>query len=332
MSISTINMVKSPVIFSRRELPQKYIDAIEKLGAKIIVEHWEWDEAEPTPKADLSECEVILTLGMRDDLAVLKKAPNVKWVHSLSVGIEAMLKSSFQNSNVTVTNSKGCTAVPIAEHTLAMILTFARGIPTMINNKSERIWGLIPTIDLSTITVGIIGYGEIGVAIAERAKALGMRVIGCKRNPSKKNVGKDFADQIVGMEEMDWVLAESDFLILALPSTGETKHLFNKERFKKMKKGSYLINVGRGNTIVESDLVAILEDGYLAGASLDVFDVEPLPHNHRFWEMDNVIVSPHNAYYSPQHMDHNMQLFIDNLACFIENKPLKNVVDKQLGY
>ena len=241
MSISTINFVKSPVIFSRRELPKEYVDAIEALGAKLIVEHWEWGEVDPTPKVDLSECDVILTLGMRDDLAVLKYAPKVKWVHSLSVGIEAMLKSNFQNSNITVTNSKGCTAIPIAEHTLAMILTFARGIPTMINNKRERVWGLIPTIDLSSITVGIIGYGEIGVAIAERAKALGMRVIGCKRNPNKNSVGKDFADQLVGMGEMDWVLGESDFLVLALPSTEQTKHVFNNECLKKMKKGSYLI-------------------------------------------------------------------------------------------
>lgn len=332
MTSPTINAVRTPFIYIRRDLPEIYINEMKKLGAKVVVESWEWKQAEPTPQADLTDCEVILTLGMRDDLSILKYAPNTKWVHSFSVGIEAMIKSNFQNSDVTVTNSKGCTAVPIAEHTLAMILGFSRGLPTMINNRKNQYWGLVPTIDLSTATVGIIGYGKIGSAIAERCKALGMRVIGCKRNPDKEQDGKDYADEVVGMDKLDSVLEQSDFVVLSLPSTKETKYLFNKEKLKKMKEGSYLINVGRGNAIVESDLVEVLEERYLSGASLDVFEVEPLPSNHPFWTMDNVIVSPHIAYYSSQHMEHNMELFMTNLKNYIEGKPLLNVVDKKLGY
>ena len=210
MSSPTISAVRTPFIYIRRELPEEYIEEMKKLGAKVVVESWGWNEAEPTPQSDLSDCDVILTLGMRDDLSVLNYAPNTKWVHSFSVGIEAMIKSNFQNSDVIVTNSKGCTAVPIAEHTLAMILAFSRGVHTMINNKKNQFWGLIPTIDLSSTTIGIIGYGQIGQAIAERCKALGMRVIGCKRNPAKKQEGKDYADKVVGMEELDSVLAQSE--------------------------------------------------------------------------------------------------------------------------
>ncbi|MDN4494588.1 D-2-hydroxyacid dehydrogenase [Ureibacillus aquaedulcis] len=333
MSSQTANAVRTPFIYIRRDLPEIYIEEMKKLGAKVAVEPWEWNKEEPTPKIDLTNCDVLLTLGMRDDLSVLKYAPNVKWVHSFSVGIEAMIKSNFQNnSDIIVTNSKGCTAIPIAEHTLAMILAFSRGLQTMINNKKDCSWETIPTIDLALATVGIIGYGQIGLAIAERCKALGMRVIGCKRNPDKKLEEHDDADEIVGMGELDSVLAQSDFVVLSLPSTKETKYLFDKEKLKKMKKGSYLINVGRGDAIIESDLVEVLNEGLLAGASLDVFEVEPLPVNHPFWTMDNVIVSPHNAYFSSQHMEHNMELFMTNLKNYMEGNSLINVVDKQLGY
>lgn len=324
--------VKTPFIYIRRDIPVEYVRQLEALGAKVVIENWEWNQEEPLPKVDLTDCDIILTLGMRDDLSILTYAPNVKWVHSFSVGIEAMLRSKFQNSNAIITNSKGCTAIPIAEHTIAMILSFARGIPAMIYNKSERVWGVIPTIDLTSSTVAIIGYGEIGIAIAKRAKALGMRVIGAKRTPEKNSEGKEYVDQLVGMEDIDTILAEADFTVLALPSTNDTKYYFNKDRLKKIKQGGYLINVGRGNTIVEADLISVLDEGHLAGASLDVFEVEPLPENHRFWKMDNVIVSPHNAYYSSQHLKHNMDLFIQNVELFINDAPLKNIVDKQLGY
>ena len=324
--------VKSPFIYIRRDIPVEYVNKLKALGAKVVIEQWEWQQEEPKPQVDLTDCDVILTLGLRDDLSILSYAPNVKWVHSFSVGIEAMLRSKFQNTNAIITNSKGCSAIPISEHTIAMILSFARGIPKMIQNKPGRVWNTIPTIDLASSTVAIIGYGEIGIAIAKRAKALGMRVVGSKRSPQKTSEGIEYVDRLVGMEDIDSILAEADFTVLALPSTNETKYFFNKDRLKKIKQGGYLINVGRGNTIVEADLISVLDEGHLAGASLDVFEVEPLPENHRFWEMDNVIVSPHNAYYSPEHLKHNMDLFIENVELFINGAPLKNVVDKQLGY
>jgi phosphoglycerate dehydrogenase-like enzyme len=191
---------------------------------------------------------------------------------------------------------------------------------------------LIPIKDLGDSTVGIIGYGEIGYEIAKRCKGLGMKVIGCRRNPKKRKDENDPADIVVGMDQVDKVLGRSDFLVLALPSTKETRYFLNKQRLKQMKKGSYLINVGRGNTIEEKHLVECLNSNHIAGAALDVFDVEPLPKDHPFWTLDNVIVSPHNAYYSPKNVERNMNLFITNLKLFIEGKPMLNVVDKKLGY
>lgn len=323
---------KQPTIYARRVLPAQFIERMEALGAKVIVDPWEWKAEEPKPTQDISDCQIILTVGIRDQLNILKDAPNVKWVHSFSAGVEGIQNSPYDFSNITITNSRGVTSVPISEHTMAMILAFARGVPTMMTNKSERKWEMIPVMDVSSSTVAIIGYGEIGSQIAKRSKALGMKVLGCKRNPDQKALGQDYADEIVGMDKLDEVLAEADFVVLSLPSTEETRYMFNKELLSKIKKGSYLINVGRGNTIVEADLVDLLQSKHIAGAALDVFEVEPLPNNHAFWEMDEVIVSPHNSYLSPNHMDGNFELFLDNLKRYIDGEPLKNVVDIARGY
>lgn len=302
-----------------------------EICSQVIVEPWVFGELEPNSTVDLSECEVLFTLGYFDTLNILKKASNIKWIHSFSVGVEAMLHDEVQNSEIIITNVKGCTSVPIAEHTMALITSLARRVPDMVKNQINKKWMGVPVSDLFHSTVGIIGYGGIGFEIAKRCKAFGMRVIGCRRNPNKRNKEYEPADLILGMNQVDEVLSQSDFIVLALPTTKETLYIFNKERFNKMKKGSYFINVGRGNTIVEGDLVACLVNRHLAGAALDVFDVEPLPKDHPFWELENVIVSPHNAFNSAN-QNEMMELALQNLKLFSEGKPLLNVVDKQLGY
>lgn len=242
-----------------------------------------------------------------------------------------MLHKDIIDSDIIVTNSKGCTSIPIAEHVLAMITSFAKGIPTMLRNEAERKWELIPVFELADVTVGIIGYGEIGHEIAKRCKALSMKIMGCRRNP-KAEAGDYLADKVVGMDEVNLVLNQSDFVVLALLSTEETHHFLNKERISEMKRGSYLINVGRGNAIVDDDLIEALEEKHIAGASLDVFEVEPLPSDHPYWTMDQVIISPHNVYLSPKHIERNLDLFIENLRRLNEGLPLKNVINKNVGY
>lgn len=321
-----------PYLYIRNNIPVKYIQRLKDLCSEIIIEPWEFGDPEPEPRMDLTKCNVMITIGMRDTLNILPKAPNLKWIHSTSVGLDAMLGGDVKNSDIIITNVKGCTSIPIAEHTIAMMSALSKEIPTMLKNQAAKDWGLVPTKDLMNSTVGIIGYGEIGMEIAKRCKALGMKVIGCKRRPTKRKLLHDPADVVVSIERINEVLAQSDFLVLALPSTKETLHFIDKEKLNQLKKGSYIINVGRGNTMVEEDLAALLKRGHIAGAALDVFEVEPLPKNHPFWEMDNVIVSPHNAYYSPSNSERMMDLFIENLQRFSQGKPLLNVVDKNLGY
>lgn len=323
---------QTPSVYIRVDLPDTVVNRLKEICPSIIVEPWNLGEPEPEPTVDVSECEVLFTLGFHDNLNILKKANKVKWVHSLSVGLEAMLTEDVQNSDLIITNAKGCTSVPIAEHTIAMISSLARGVPTLVRKQMKQDWGTVPIKDLSESTVCIIGYGDIGYEIAKRCKAFNMHVIGCRRNPNKNDKKNDPADLVVGMDQVDEVLSKSDFVVVALPSTKDTNHFINKERFNAMKEGSYFFNVGRGNTVVEDDLVECLRNGKISGAGLDVFEVEPLPKDHPFWQLDNVIVSPHNAYNSKNHLERVMALFLQNLKLFYEGKPLINVIDKKLGY
>lgn len=322
----------APFVYVRYEIPDEYVAKINEMCAQAIVEPWGYGKAEPEPSTDLSDCDVLITLGLQDTLGILKKAPNVKWIHSMSVGVDTLLNDDIRNSDIVVTNSKGCTSIPIAEHALAMMMALSRGVPEMVRNQTERKWGGVTVTELSKATVGIIGYGEIGFELAKRCKALDMRVVGCRRHPGKTKMVPEPADMIVGLEQVDEVISQSDFLVLCLPSTEETYHFMNKERLHKMKKGSVLVNVGRGNTIVEEALAESLENGQLAGAALDVFEVEPLPPSHVLWGLKNVIVSPHIAYFSSRNMERSMDLFLQNLELYKEGKPLLNVVDKKLGY
>ncbi|ADU28894.1 D-2-hydroxyacid dehydrogenase [Bacillus cellulosilyticus] len=321
----------APSIYIRLKTPQKYLRKIEELSSRVIVEPWNWREPEPEVSFDISDCDVIFTLGVQDHLNILKKAPHVKWVHSSSVGIDAMLHEEIVSHDLIITNSKGCTSIPIAEHTMAMMSGLARGIPGMAKRQLNNEWHVSKVKELYNATLGIIGYGEIGSEIAKRAKAFGMHVIGCRRNPDKSKEN-EYADHIVGMRNINDVLKQSDYVVLALPSTAETINLMNKERLRFMKEGSFLINVGRGNTINDDDLIDAIREGHLAGAALDVFDEEPLPKSHPFWSIDNILISPHLAYYSPKNLDRIMSLFIHNLEQYIAGNPLKNVVNKKMGY
>ncbi len=320
-----------PKIYIRRTIPEKYLDQIKALGAEFIIDNWQYGDPEPTISQDISDCNIVLTLGLTDSLTIRQYAPNIKWVQSLSVGLDALLHEEIRNNDIVITNTKGCTSVPIAEHTIAMMAGLARGIPFMIRNQLNNRWAPSPITDLSGSTVGIIGYGEIGKQIAKRAKALDMFVIGCKKRPSKLSED-DPADKIVGLDHIDDVLLEADFLILALPSTPDTYQLINEEKLAKMKENSFLINIGRGNTIVEEELIQLLKEKKIAGAALDVFEVEPLPQEHPLWEIENVIISPHNAFFSPNTLDRYMEVFIENIQRFKQGKELINIVDKQLGY
>ncbi|SEN71629.1 Phosphoglycerate dehydrogenase [Amphibacillus marinus] len=319
-----------PSIYFRTSIPEQYRNYLATKSKLAIFEPWHIGEKEPIPSVDLSQCEVVFTLGLIDDLSILDLAPNVRWVQSVSVGLDALLNERTIQQDLMITNTKGCTSVPIAEHTLAMMLGFSKNIPALITNQQTNVWGKVPVNDLAQANVCIIGYGQIGYEIAKRCKAFGMNITGCRRHPTV--VSDNYADTIVGMDQVDDVLTEADYVVLALPATAETDNFLNADRIKKIKQGAVVINVGRGNAVVEADLVDALIDGHIRGAALDVFQVEPLPKTHPFWNMEQVIVSAHQAYFSNQNMDRIMNLFAKNMERYLTGQPLINQINKQKGY
>ncbi|WP_067842119.1 D-2-hydroxyacid dehydrogenase [Amphibacillus sediminis] len=331
MTISVTKTEKNwPSIYFRTTVPDQYLQEFKTKSLHVIHDPWSIGEKEPIPSADISQCEVVFTLGFIDDLSIIEQAPNIKWVQSISVGVDALLNERTINSDIMITNTKGCTSIPIAEHALAMMLSFAKNLPTLKQQQTKTIWQKTPVTDLFNAQVCIVGYGQIGYEIAKRCKALGMKVTGCRRNPTV--VTDDYADRIVAMDEVDNALAQADYVVLALPATPETDRFLDWKRLSKLKEGVVIINVGRGNAIVEQDLVDGLMDGQIRGAALDVFEIEPLPKSHPFWQMDQVIISPHQAYLSDQNFRRIMTLFKENLDRYQAGKPLLNQVNKLKGY
>ena len=320
------------VVFARQDIPGEYVDRMRQMGVRCAIEPWDFTEPEPVPAADLSACEVILTTGLFDPLRILQKAPRVRWVHSISVGIDAFRRENLQLRELTVTNSKGCNSIPVAEHAIALMMALARGIPSIVRNQTARTWKAEPVKELHGSTVGLVGFGEIGMETARRCNSLGMRVLACRKNPDKSAGQPALADAVFGLDRLEDMLPQIDYLILALPLTDETRHLMDRRKFARLQTGCYLINVGRGDVVHEPALLESLSSGRLAGAALDVFETEPLPPHHPLWEFENVIVSPHRAYDSPRNPKRQMELFLHNLRCYLEGKPLRNVVDVHQGY
>ncbi len=260
----------------------------------------------------------------------IRNAKNLKWIHSFSAGVDKLLTPEIINSNVIVTNSAGIHATPIAEHVLGFMLIFTRKFYETFQKQNMKIWS--PNQDITELkgkTVLIVGLGHIGEEVARLANAFGAKTIGVKKNLNSKS---KFVSNLYGLGQLEKALSYSDFVVLCLPLTNETRYLFNIEKFKKMKKSTVLINIGRGEVVKEKDLIKALDKKIIAGAALDVTGEEPLPQNSKLWEMENVVITPHHSGWSEKYMDRAIDLFCINLKSYLAGNPLPNLVDKKLGY
>ena len=259
----------------------------------------------------------------------LSDYPNLKWIHTTSAGVNGLPEDIF-TSTILLTNSSGVHPNPISEHIFAYLLMFARGIPVTSLNQTERKWDKkgVTTFELHGKTIGIVGLGRIGKETARLAKAFQMKVLAVKtKKEEEANV-----DEVYTSDEIETVLKQSDFIVNCLPSTSETDGLFTIEKFKQMKQSAYFVNIGRGTTVKEDDLIEALEIGIIAGAGLDVFETEPLPSSSKLWEMKNVIITPHTAGMTPEYANRMIEIFCQNLKAYKEGKTLPNEVDKSKGY
>ncbi len=263
---------------------------------------------------------------------VFGMCPNLRWVHSRSVGLERTLFPELMESPVPLTNGTGVFSASLGEFTLAAILCFAKDFRRMIRNQKAAVWEAFDVMPVSGQTVGIVGYGDIGRAIAARVRPLGMTVLAVKRHASRSRGADLLVEQTYGPEQRIEMLSRCDYVVVAAPLTSETRGMIGEPEFKAMKPMAVVINVGRGPVINEEALISALSNGRIKGAALDVFDHEPLPQDHPFYKLENVLLSPHCADHTPDWLDQAMQFFIAQFDRFRKGEPLLNVVDKKLGY
>jgi phosphoglycerate dehydrogenase-like enzyme len=263
---------------------------------------------------------------------VFAMCPNLLWVHSRSVGLERTLFAELKESAVPLTNGAGVFSASLGEFTLGAILYFAKDFRRMIRNQMA---GVLEAFDVSWAsgqTVGIIGYGDIGRAIAERVRALGMTVLAVRRHVPPSQTADPMVAGTYTPERRLEMISRCDYVVVAAPLTPETRGMIAEAEFAAMKPTSVMINVGRGPVINEEVMIGALSSGRIRGAALDVFDHEPLPAGHPFYKLENVLLSPHCADHTPDWLDNAMKFFIEQYERFRKGEPLLNLVDKKLGY
>jgi phosphoglycerate dehydrogenase-like enzyme len=291
----------------------------------------------------LEDVEVLLRGWLSSDAfdRLLARAPNLSWVHSATTGVERALTPAARERGIVITNARGVFSRPIAEYVLMMILAVSRRLPQLLELQRERTWQPLEGAELRDVTVGIVGLGSIGHAVGTLATAFGCRVIATRRRTDAgdtgategdESVGPIKLDQVLGPEGLPTLLGESDFVVLAAPLTPETEGMIDADALAAMKPGSWLINVARGRLVDERALLRALQDGPLGGAVLDTFADEPLPPASPFYDLPNVIVTPHTSWSSGRVLDRSVELFCDNLRRFSRGEELINVVDPAAGY
>ena len=259
----------------------------------------------------------------------LAKAKSLRWVQVASAGVEGMMYPAFKESDIILTNSRRMHGSQIAEHAFALLLSLTRRIITQYDFMKEKRWEKAPCIELAGMTMGILGLGGIGRAIAARAKAFEFNVIAVDPEPMDK------PESVTELGKLDWLpefMAQSNVVVVCCPITPETHKLLSHEQFNAMQDGSYLVNISRGKVVDEDALIAALRSGQLAAAGLDVTYTEPCPPDSPLWTEPNVVLTAHTAGGS-QHIEaRTMHLFIDNLHRYVKGESLINVADKEKGY
>ena len=282
----------------------------------------------------LPEADVVLGWAVTADNFAL--ARRLRWIHLTAAGVGPALFPALIESNVILTNARGLHAVAMAEHAIGLMLSFARKLHLARDAQRERRWiqrELLteppPFRDLAGGTLALIGLGHVGRAVAERARALGLRVIALRRRPASP---PDPAHEQWPAERLSEALALADWVVLAAPLTDGTRHLLGRTELARLKPDAVLINLGRGALVDERALIEALERGALGGAGLDVTEEEPLAEASPLWNMPQVILTPHVSGLAPRLWERALEQFARNLGAYLAGRPLENVVDMRAGY
>jgi phosphoglycerate dehydrogenase-like enzyme len=285
----------------------------------------------------IPDAEIILSSGLMGKTLSLRDvwplAASVRWVHSLSAGVESLLFPELIESSVIVTNARGVFKRPLAEFAILGMLYFYKHVRRLVESQRAHKWDSFMVDWMPDKIMGIVGYGEIGRECALLAKALGVKIYALRRRP-EKTADDPIVDRTFATSDLRSMLPEVDVLLAAAPLTPETYHLLGQAEFALMKPGAIVINVGRGPVIDEAALIDALQTKTVAAAALDVFEQEPLPPDHPFFEMENVLLSPHctDRTRDPDWLDLSVKMFVENFWHYCNGEKLSNIVDKKAGY
>lgn len=324
--------------------PEHLMDKIRSVSPRVKVQQYALPDGE-WPEDRTTSAEVYYAIK---DLPRPEQAPNLRWIQTHWAGINHVRSHPIWDSDITVTTASGIHAPNVAEYVMAQLLAWSHRVPRWLHYQRQGEWAsqrwekFVPD-ELRGKTLGIAGYGSIGREVARLANAFGMRVLATKRDArhledggysltSSGDPGGKLAVRIYPGEATRSMVAEADYVVIALPLTEKTRHLFDEEIFRAMKPTAFLVNVGRGPIIKEEDLVKALKKGWIAGAGLDVFEIEPLPEKSPLWKLENVIISPHVAGFTPSYDERATDLFAENLRRYLGQEALLNVVNRDEGY
>ncbi len=287
-------------------------------------------DAPAKSKLDVLLAEAEIFFGWLPDNFMVR-TPRLKWAQLMSAGADRWLNTGIMESSVILTNVSGIHATPISEFVLGLMLMCVKQAPLCFQLKQAKEWRRVTPSVLRGKTVGVVGLGSIGREVARLTKAFGMRVLATRRS-AKGTERARYVDIMFPPGQLAHLLAESDFVVIAVPLTHETRKLIGEKELRAMKPTAYLINIARGGIIDEAALIHALEENWIAGAGLDVFATEPLPVTSRLWELPNVILSPHISGGHEDYMIRATDVFVENLRRYLNGQKLRNVVDKKKGY
>ncbi|KAK9842741.1 hypothetical protein WJX74_001639 [Apatococcus lobatus] len=260
------------------------------------------------------------------------KMPNLKWIHSCTAGVEALLWPELIESDVAVTNARGAFSHSLAEWAITACSWFAKDLPRMRRNQKAHSWESYEVEELRNKTLGIVGYGDIGRATASIGRAFRMKVVALRRRVQLSDDERKDGLQVIPADHLNDLMSTSDYIVAALPHTDGTDKLISQSAIQAMKKTGVFINVGRGGTVDEPALIEALQKGSIRGAGLDVFATEPLPEESPLWDLDNVLLSPHTADRTTTFQFEAIEQWLQQVQKFVNKQYLANVVDKTQGY
>jgi len=325
---------------------EELLDKLRAVSPRLQVIQRTCHSAQEVAQAVEADTQVLYTFLVPADL--LERAPNLRWIQLHSAGADHLLGTPIWKSDLPITTTSGIHATVIGEFVMAFILALNYRVPRMLRYQEQTTWPtgrweLFARRELRDQTLGVVGYGSIGREVARLAQTFGMRVLAAKRDPADRadhgwrlpgagDPDGSIPERYYAPHQLKEMLPQCDFVVLAVPMTGATQELIGEAELRAMKPTAYLVNIARGGVVDEPALIRALEEGWIAGAGLDVFSQEPLPADSPLWRLENVILSPHVAGFTLDYDRRATDLFAENLRRYLAGEPLLNLVDRERGY